>query len=148
MNYFQDFREVRGDGKIITSGMSISQINALGEISRVVEVSWRDCIRDKPVSLKSKFGVNACVVQGAKLLAVLIYETENRCTLSIVDSAGAVTAIVSNAQKIDGQARRGFFIGLAAAHTPRDGVFGARFNTDDWSAAQYWGRHNTSNVEC
>jgi hypothetical protein len=138
MNLFQNLYEVRRDGKVITNDMSFEQIYALGPTTRIVEAHWTDGLSQKPVVLKSSFGVVARVVQGGKFLVAMIYTREADCALVVVKSDGKSHLAIADVQEINGEKHRGVFRGFESPHRPADGVFGAVFHASYRATAQYW----------
>jgi hypothetical protein len=138
MNSISNFHEVRRDGQIVSEQMTSEQIDALGDISRVVEARWVNSLTGKDVSITSKFGVLAHVVDGRNWVAALVYETESRCNLKVFDSRGDVCLNVPNIHQIANQNMSGSFTGFAAAHHSNDAIFGVIFRTDAPDLDRYW----------
>jgi len=138
MNLFQTLYKVRRDGKVVTDDMTFEQVYALGEPSRVIEAHWIDGLSQKPVSLKSPFGVLARIVQGGKFLVAMVYSNNTNCALVVVKSDGKIHLTVPDLQKINGENRNGVFRGFESPRQPADGVFGVVFNANYRVTAQYW----------
>jgi hypothetical protein len=138
MNAIQNFFETRKDGQIISEGMTLEQVQSLGEISKVVEVSWTNGTDQTRTHLKSSFGVFSRVVQGRKWVAALIYKNNSDCQLVVVNPDGTVHLIVPKIQKINDEYQAGVFGWFEAAHFPADGIFGVVFQVAHPSTAQYW----------
>jgi hypothetical protein len=138
MNVIENFQEVRRDGQIISEGMTSEQIDALGDISRVVEVRWQNSLTGKTVSVKSKFGVLSKVIDGRRWVAAMVYDSDTQCSLVIFDSGGEVHLRVPNVQRINDEERTGLFAGFSEPHSQGDGVFGVIFRTEGFDWDRYW----------
>jgi hypothetical protein len=138
MNRIQNLYKVRRDGKIIKEEMTFEQIDALGEISKVVEVHWTDGNTGRSASAKSKFGTFAEIVQGRRFVAVLVYKNETDCNLVVFNPDGSTHLVIPNIQTINGEKMTGSFGWFESPHHPADSVFGVVFQADHRSSAQYW----------
>ena len=133
VNSIQDFYEIRQDGKIIPEGMTVEQIFALGEISRVVEAHWTNAANQRPVSLKSPFGVFAYIVPGREFIAAMVHTKKGNGSagdLIVVNPDGSVRFKVPPVQTINGQDMKGVFRGITNTPKAADGFFGAVFEVD------------------
>jgi hypothetical protein len=138
MDEIENFYETRKDGQIIPEGKTLEQIQSLGEISKVVEVSWISSTTQQRAHLKSPFGVFSRIVQGRKWIAALIYKNNSDCKLIVVNPDGNIHLTVPSIQKINNEYKKGSFGWFEAAHHPANGVFGVVFQVAHPTTAQYW----------
>jgi hypothetical protein len=138
MKVIENFQEIRRDGQIIPEGMTAEQIDALGNVSRVVEVRWHNSLTEKTICIKTNFGILSKVIDGRSWIAALVYDSETHCSLVVFNSAGEVHIRVPNVHRIDDLERSGLFAGFSEPHLRQDAVFGVIFRTEgpDWD--RYW----------
>jgi hypothetical protein len=89
MNPIQNLYKVRLDGKVIREGMTPEAIDALGEISTVVEVHWVDGRSQKAVVLKEPLGIFTIVVPGREYVVaeLMVKGINNRIGDAVVYKA-------------------------------------------------------------
>jgi hypothetical protein len=116
----QNFDSIRADGLSIPEGMTVMDIAALGEISRVFEVRWLN--DGQPVQIENPDGIFAAVLPDRETVVSI-----SAFGLDVLNSDGSVRYAIPNEQLIAGSPERGRFMWFEPAS---NGLFGVIFERD------------------
>lgn len=135
MNQIVDFVQVRADGKLVPSTLTVRDMLALGwEPSKMVALRWNHGNRE--VEIEASDGVHGIVVPGANFVAALVGGDETNASgrLVIISPDGSTHGEIGSPASISGRDVRGAFGWFEPAMTPRMNTFGAVFQTDEQAA--------------
>ena len=135
MDQIVAFAQVRTDGKLVPSDMTVEEMAALGwGPSKVVALRW--IYRGEQVTIDGRVGVHGIVVPGANFVAALLGgdETHPNRYLVIFSPDGSVHGKINGPISISGREHRGTFGWFEPAMTPAPNMFGAVFQTDRQAA--------------
>lgn len=132
MNQIADFVQVRADGKLVPSTLTIKEMLARGwQPSKVVALKWNGGGRE--VEVQAPSGIHGIVVPGANFVAALYGgdEINPRGRLIILSSDGSMHGEIDNFVSISGKGFCGTFGWFEPAMAPHVDMFGVVFQTDE-----------------
>jgi hypothetical protein len=127
---FGSFNQTRRDKKNIGEEMSIEDILALGDVSRVVSLNWEN--ERNRVSLDFPYGVFAKVICNRSAVVCLINKNEDQKDneLIVINEDGSKRLQLSNSPTISGRVEHGKFGWIERAKTADVNCFGVIFMGD------------------
>jgi hypothetical protein len=131
MTQVSNFVQVRADGKLVPSTLTVKEMLALGWTpSKVVALRWTH--DGKEVEVDAPYGVHGIVVPGANFVAAVHDEEEadRHGRLMILSPNGSVYSELENRVSVFGHEYNGRYGWFEPAMTPRIDTFGAVFQTD------------------
>lgn len=128
MTQITDFVQLRGDGKVVPSSMSVQEMLAQGwGPATVVGLRWMNGA--KLVEIRSESGVHGIAVPGGDFVAAIFAGEQ----LKILNNDGAIVGQIPNLLRLPGGIEVGAFGWFEPAMTPADSSvvcrnrFGAAF---------------------
>lgn len=132
MEQISNFVGMRADGKEVPSGMTATEMLALGwSPSKVLAVRWLHA--GVPVEFAHADGVHAMVVSGGNFVAAIVSDDMNS-RLIVLSADGSVHGELSNRLTVSGQVIEGYYGWFEPAMSPGKDKFGSIFQTEAGSS--------------